>query len=425
MKKIIFVILMSFSVLGKAETVTFNLDRVPVIELARLIYSDVAKTDYAIDSSVLDMPNSVSVHFSDFGRKQAVSVLEDLLRASGVVVVKTGKVAMLRAVRDSDIKNDDEIFYYRPKFRSVGYIIDLCGSLFNTGHFSTQRNVSVSPALSSVANSPKIGAANSPQPVGNKPVENGTNAYSQISKEPDSFFFSGPQFDVDKLKKLLVQIDIPVPQVFVKGMVYEVTTSQNEGSAFGLAVSLLQGRFGLVIGGSPKIGDSISFKNASIDAVFSVLNSDSHFKSVSNPSLRVQSGASARFSVGSDVPVLGSVQLDKNGNPIQSVEYKPSGVIFDLKPQVRESGIDLTINQQLSSFIPTTSGVNNSPTLIKREISTSVGAVDNDVIVLGGLDEDKTSADSSGFSFLPDFLKSRGGQGSKTQILLVLQVQKI
>lgn len=117
--------------------------------------------------------------------------------------------------------------------------------------------------------------------------------------------------------------------------------------------------------------------------------------------------------------------MDRNGNPVQSVEYKPSGVIFDLKPQVREIGIDLTINQQLSTFIPTTTGVNNSPTLIKREISTRIGAVDNDVIVLGGLDEDKSSSDSSGLSFLPSFLKSKGGQNSKTQILLVLQVQKI
>jgi type II secretory pathway component GspD/PulD (secretin) len=100
-------------------------------------------------------------------------------------------------------------------------------------------------------------------------------------------------------------------------------------------------------------------------------------------------------------------------------------VIFDLKPQIRENVIDLVINQQLSSFIPTITGVNNSPTLIKREISTSIGAADDDVIVLGGLDEEKNSQDKSGFSFLPSWLNSRGGENSKTQILLVLQVKKI
>jgi len=69
------------------------------------------------------------------------------------------------------------------------------------------------------------------------------------------------------------------------------------------------------------VGDSVTFKSASIDAVFSALSTDSRFKSISNPSLRVKSGSSARFSVGSDVPVLGAVQFDKAGNPIQSVEY--------------------------------------------------------------------------------------------------------
>jgi len=427
MKKI-GVLLMLFSALAGAETVSFHLDHVPVIELANLVYSDVSKANYAIDSSVLDLKDTVTVHFSDLEAKQAVGVLETLLKSSGVEIDKTGKVVFLRAMREREKveEKDDEIFFYRPQYRSVAYITDLCGSLFKTGRFGNQRKVSMpiqeNLAIGSPAGGVQVAARH---PVSQKPVDGGNSAYSQINKEPDSFFFSGSVADVEKLKKFLVQIDVATPQVFVKGMVYEVTTGQKEGSAFGLAVNILQGKFGLAIGKTASIGDSVSFKNANIEAVFSALNTDSRFKSVSNPSLRVQSGASARFSVGSDVPVLGAVQMDKNGNPVQSVEYKPSGVIFDLKPQIRESGVDLTINQQLSSFIPTTTGVNNSPTLIKREISTTIGAMDNDLIVLGGLDENKSSQDASGFSFLPAWMKSKGAQDSKTQILLVLQVQKI
>lgn len=420
------VFLLIFSSSLRADPlVSFHLDHVPVIELAHLIYSDVSKSNYAIDSTVLDLRNSVSVHFSDLEKKQAVSVLETLLKSSGVEIDKSGDVVLLRAVRESEkIEVEQEIFFYRPRFRSVGYITELCGGLFKNSHFSMQRSVNM-PIQQQINHTVSTGVRSSSSPLPQKPVDSGSSAYSQINKDLDSFFFVGSASDVDKLKKLLVQIDVVVSQVFVKGMVFEVTTGQKEGSAFGLAVNLLQGKFGISIGKLLPVGDSISFKSASIEAVFSALNSDSRFKSVSNPSLRVQSGASARFSVGSDVPVLGAVQIDRNGNAIQSVEYKPSGVIFELKPVIRESSIDLTINQQLSTFIPTTSGVNNSPTLIKREISTSIGASDQDVIVLGGLDEDKSSSDSSGFSFLPAFMKSSGGQDSKTQILLVLQVQKI
>lgn len=430
MKRLAFLMLFLTSFSSLAETVSFNLDHVPVMELAKLVYAEVSKSNFVIDSSILDLKDNVSVHFNDLERVQAVSVLETLLKSRGVEIDKTGTVIFLRAAREGvEIEPEDEIFFYRPKYRSTSYIVDLCGALFKDGKFSFQRKVSnpVPVPVAGMNSGAEPAQTNStiPQSLPKKPVDTGTSAYSQLNKDVDAFFFTGSVSDIDKLKKLLVQVDTAVSQVIVKGMVYEVTTDSREGSAFGLAMTLLQGKFGLTIGNNTTIGDSISFKNASIEAVFSALNSDSRFKSVSNPSLRVQSGSNARFSVGSDVPVLGAVQMDRNGNPVQSVEYKPSGVIFDLRPEIRDSSIDLTISQQLSSFIPTTTGVNNSPTLIKREISTSIVSENNDVIVLGGLDEEKNSTDSSGLSFLPAFMKSSGGQSTKTQILLVLQVQKI
>nr|WP_265332040.1 hypothetical protein [Citrobacter koseri] len=59
------------------------------------------------------------------------------------------------------------------------------------------------------------------------------------------------------------------------------------------------------------------------------------------------------------------------------------------------------IKQQLSSFAKTDTGVNNSPTLIKREVNTEVSAADGDIILLGGLAESKVTNADTGFSFLP------------------------
>lgn len=87
--------------------------------------------------------------------------------------------------------------------------------------------------------------------------------------------------------------------------------------------------------------------------------------------------------------------------------------------------IELVIGQQLSDFIKTNTGVNNSPTLTKRELKTTVGLQDGDVIVLGGLAEDKTSSSRDGLSFLPSFLHTRGHEVSGAEILLVLQVQTV
>jgi type II secretory pathway component GspD/PulD (secretin) len=110
---------------------------------------------------------------------------------------------------------------------------------------------------------------------------------------------------------------------------------------------------------------------------------------------------------------------------VQSVEYRSSGVIFDLSPVVRDSVVDLTVGQQLSNFVTTQTGVNNSPTLTKREVRTSLSVADGDIVIIGGLAENRESSGRIGFSFLPEWMRSDTGQTSKSEILLVLQVSRL
>lgn len=141
--------------------------------------------------------------------------------------------------------------------------------------------------------------------------------------------------------------------------------------------------------------------------------------------MRVKSGASARFVAGSEVPVLGAITYQSTGQAVQNVEYKSSGVILDLKPQVSEDSTDLTIFQQISSFVPTTTGVNQSPTLLKRELQTQVSVKADEMIVLGGLEESQGTQSEQGLSFLPKFFRTFGDDQTKTEIMVVLHAQKI
>ena len=239
--------------------------------------------------------------------------------------------------------------------------------------------------------------------------------------------FSGSQQEIDKLEQLLPQVDTAVGEVLVRGVLYEVSNIEKNGSAFGLLAKLLGGKFNIGIGSaSGNLGNFIQLKNTALDAVYSMLETDSRFKVISAPSLRIRSGAHGVFSVGQEVPVLGALSFPQGaGQAVQSVEYRSSGVIFDVRPTVRNAVIELVIGQQLSDFIKTNTGVNNSPTLTKRELKTTVGLQDGDVIVLGGLAEDKTSSSRDGLSFLPSFLHTRGHEVVGAEILLVLQVQTV
>jgi len=58
-------------------------------------------------------------------------------------------------------------------------------------------------------------------------------------------------------------------------------------------------------------------------------------------------------------------------------------------------------------------------------VSTSLSVADGDVVIIGGLAENRESSGRIGFSFLPDWMRSNTGQNSKTEILLVLQVSRL
>ena len=126
--------------------------------------------------------------------------------------------------------------------------------------------------------------------------------------------------------------------------------------------------------------------------------------------------------MGQDVPVLGSVTYPQGGSgPVQSVEYRSSGVLFSISPDLHADSIGVKVDQQVSNFVQTTTGVNNSPTLTKRQLSTFVNMLDGDVVVIGGLREDKDSGASSGLGFL----KSKSTDRSQSEILLFLQLHRV
>lgn len=217
--------------------------------------------------------------------------------------------------------------------------------------------------------------------------------------------------------------------MLVKAVIYEVQKTQKEGSAIDLAASILKTKIGLSVTGNADSKNSakINFHGLGVDfsALYSALSSDDRFKLVSSPVVRVASGGHARFSVGQEVPVLGGVAYDGFGKQVQSVQYKDAGVILDLTAEMRDQVTMLKIEQQISQFVTTVTGVNATPTLVKRQLTTSVQARDDDVLVVGGLNETSTKGVNAGLSFLPAFFRSSSSEDKTTELLLLLQVQRI
>jgi general secretion pathway protein D len=390
-----------------AKPVKFDFKAVNVAHVIQLIYGEVLTSPYVIDPELLADARLVSFRYTSDKGDVKIFVRSFLQSLGYLVQTKDGIDFIAKRLPDEkpDTVIEKEGFVYRPKYRDVSYLARLLSPIFQ-GAFSVNRAVIGNPLQQ------------------DKPVPDGS-ATAQIDQNADVLIFSGSDKEIDRLRKLLPQVDFQLGEVVVRGVVYEVNTSGKDGTAFGLLTNLIGGKLQTGIGNTNPIGSFLRFKNTTLDAVYGMLSQDNRFKVMSSPSLRIKSGAQGTFSVGQDVPVLGSVTYPANGQPVQSVEYRSSGVIFNIFPTVRESVIDIAVDQQLSNFAQTTTGVNTSPTLTKRALKTSIGMQDGDLIVLGGLTENKESDTRDGISFLPKFLHTTGKENSKSEILLVLQVQRL
>ena len=294
-------------------------------------------------------------------------------------------------------------FTYTPKYRSVEYLYSALSAFFATPN-----------AISAVQHTAQGGQVYMPvQPI-----------TRYLSPNGDTLLFRGSTAEVAQIQSLLNDLDVRAEQIEIMAYVFEVQTQEKNGSGMALLADLLSGRFKLGLGSASSYSNFLQFSGGSIDVLYELFSQDSRFHVVSSPHLRVSSGNQGRFSVGSDVPVLSSVTY-KDNTPVQSVEYRSSGVIFTVKPLITQHVISLDVNQQLSNFAKTETGVNNSPTLIKREIATNVNMQDGDIIILGGLAENKDSEANTGLSFLPDMFKSKSDENSKTDIMIALQVKKV
>ncbi|VVE18489.1 type II secretory pathway protein [Pandoraea iniqua] len=386
----------------------FDFQFVNVAQLVSLLYVEALKSPYVISPEVLDDQRMVSIRF-DTRRGDLRKFLEVFLDSLGLSIEKRrGVDFVFKRPPIGTVSTPQSTYVYRSQYRDTSYLANLVRPVFR-GQFTVNREVST----------PSHGRASGDVPDG--------SAATLIDQKGDTLVFRGTAAEILTLQQLLPQVDTPVGEVAVRATAYEVTQGTEHGSAFQLALDLLSKGLGLSVHVTgERLGNAIHIKAGDLDTVFSALSKDTRFQVINSPNLRIRSGARGKLTIGQKVPILKSVSYPRGGGePVQSVEYHSSGVIFELKPTVKDCVIDLHVSQQISDFVKTTTGVNKSPTLNTREVSTEISLQENEIILIGGLTTNKEADNETGLSFLPKFFSSRSDTASNTEILLVLQVERV
>ncbi|MEO1641585.1 MAG: secretin N-terminal domain-containing protein, partial [Pseudomonadota bacterium] len=209
---------------------------------------------------------------------------------------------------------------------------------------------------------------------------------------------------------ILHRLDVPPRQVLVEATVVEV--SLNEDLRYGVQYFLEDGgaQLALTDGAFDNIapelpGFAATLGGTPANMVIDALDSVTSVNVISSPNLMILNNESARLVVGDQVPT--SVQTAQDGNEaddvfVSTVEYRDTGVIFEVTPRINSSGtVILNIGQEVSTVGETDPSTGN-PIISQRVINSSVSVDSGETIVLGGLFEDSTTRGNGGIPVLKD-----------------------
>ena len=234
-----------------------------------------------------------------------------------------------------------------------------------------------------------------------------------VDKSRNLLLFRGSGREWAEVRAVIGKLDRSVPSVLIEVLIAEVTLTDEEKTGFefllkggvgsrGLTASTLGG-LGLAAGGLSFTLDSAGETRAALNLFYK----DDRVVIRSRPRLLVKSGETASIDVGNEIPVITQRSddqrpVDGSTNIVEEVTYRKTGVQLEIKPLVQANGlVDLQIAQQLSEARPTAAtSLAGSPTILNRQISTSLTLRDGGSLLMGGLISGNQSAGEQGVPVL-------------------------
>jgi len=189
--------------------------------------------------------------------------------------------------------------------------------------------------------------------------------------------------------------------------------SSNSGKAGGVSLT------NLAVAGAEAFGSgglSVVQNSSDIKAVLHAEATKGNVNVISSPSLMVLNNQQAKINVGQQVPIsTGSSSVPLAGGAVapsfaqsNTIQYKDTGVTLEVTPRVNANGmVIMEIKQIVSSVVnvPATGATQTqqqTPTIDKKEIESSVAVRDGESIVLGGLIDEQDTENRGGIPFLYD-----------------------
>jgi general secretion pathway protein D len=293
-----------------------------------------------------------------------------------------------------------------------------------------------------------------------------TGGFIQADPSTNSLVITAPEPLYRQVRAMIEQLDARRAQVYIESMIVEV--SGGDAADFGFQWQGLVGKSGdttgliagtnfTPVGGSGNIigvntgavqgqinvGEGLNLGLlrsvngvVSLAAIARALQSQANTNIVSTPNLITLDNEEAKIVVGENVPFItgqftgAGGGTGVNANPFQTIERKDVGITLRIKPQIGEGGaVRMTIFQEQSSVKQDTAAgtTNAGPSTTKRSIEGTVVVDDGQILVLGGLIEDRFVTNRSKVPLLGDIpwlgalFRSESRERRRTNLMVFLR----
>jgi type II secretion system protein D len=428
---------------------------VPLTDVPKeLVYSQIGK---APEKVAIDM-----ITFKNLELKEAMPDIENALglhlkggtvrilpiyRLNSLIIVATSGEQLMYIKKWVQVLDDMfsvtrlKIFVYPLQNSKATHIASLMQSIF-TGSSSTS-TTTATPTPTPRPAAQRAGTAGAPSQTTTTTSELRTGAAATVTGggkfvSPETKVFAdeitnsliilATPADYSFIEQTIKQLDILPRQVVIEALIAEIKLTDD--LSFGLAWSLktdisfslkpfdnpvdLDGQMGqrsssLTV--DPKVGpvlsgsgfaflatDSSGIVRARIEA----LAAASRARVLASPHVLVLDNREARIQVGDQVPIATSESNITGTDSIQrTIQYKDTGVILKVKPQVNEGGlVTLELSQEVSTYSLQKIFGEDQVVISKREAVTNLVAQNGQTIVIGGLIQELTSNANEGIPFL-------------------------
>ncbi|MFQ6131596.1 MAG: secretin N-terminal domain-containing protein [Armatimonadota bacterium] len=229
---------------------------------------------------------------------------------------------------------------------------------------------------------------------------------------------------VDEVIAFIDMLDVPRPQVQIRGMVAEVRRTKDTDRGFAWEFPGLVFREESVSDGY-KFGRLIRDTLDPFSAIFSAITTDTKARILAEPKIVAEHEKTGSILVGSIIPY--ETTIPGEGTVTRSLNFQEIGLSIEFLPIVHsDDTVQLYLVPKVSTFTGFTPA--GFPEVSTREAATIMHIADGEIIVVGGLFQDEEIVTKSGVPFLKDWpligelFSFRSKSRIKTEIIFMAEI---